>query len=67
MEELFDLCGWEGPGFMKLSRQLRESTPLVHAQNRYLTPDGALTDQPPDREFYQDYLRMQYYREQETR
>ena len=67
MPELFDLCGWEGPGFMKLSRQLRNATPLVHSTNRFLTPEGALTNQPPDPEFYQSFLQMQYYREQKGR
>lgn len=65
MPELFDLCGWEGPGFMKLSRQLRNATPLVHSTNRFLTPEGTLTNQPP--EFYQSFLQMQYYREQKGR
>ena len=67
MEEVFDQCGWEGPGFMQLSRQLREITPLVHTQGLYWQ-DGGLTDALPPEEdaFYQDFLCAQYYRENEV-
>ena len=64
MTELFDLCGWEGPGFMQLSRQLREITPLVHTQGLYLV-DGALTAQlsEEDQAFVSAFLSAQYKRE----
>ena len=64
MTELFDQCGWEGPGFMQLSRQMREVTPLVHSQDLYWV-DGAVTDtlEPEDSNFLQAFLGAQYYRE----
>ena len=64
MTELFDQCGWEGSGFMQLSRQMREVTPLVHGQNLYLV-DGAVSDtlEPEDSNFLQAFLGAQYYRE----
>lgn len=64
MTELFDLCGWEGPGFMQLSRQLREITPLVHTQGLYLM-DGALTDQlsEENQAFVSAFIGAQYKRE----
>lgn len=64
MTRLFDQCGWEGPGFMQMSRRLREITPLVHAQGLYLR-EGRLTDALPQEqeEFLRDFLSAQYYRE----
>ena len=66
MTELFDQCGWEGPGFMQLARQLRQITPLVHERGLYLL-DNLLTSTLPTAEaaFLQDFLAAQYYREQE--
>ena len=64
MEELFTQCGWEGPGFMQLSRQLRDITPLVHVQGLYWK-DGGLTDALPaeEQDFLTAFLGAQYYRE----
>lgn len=64
MPELFDLCGWEGPGFLRLSRELRSVTPLVHERGIYLE-DGVLADalSPDAAAFYRRFLWAQYYRE----
>ena len=64
MTELFDHCGWTGPGFMELSRQMRAVTPLVHSQGLYWV-DGALTDtlDPEGADFLRAFLGAQYYRE----
>ena len=66
MTKLFDLCGWEGSGFMQLSRQMREISPLVHARGLFLL-DGNLVDTLLEEEqtFYQQFLWAQYYREKE--
>ncbi len=66
MTELFDLCTWEGPGFMGLSRELRSITPLVHERGLYWR-DGGLTDALPaeDGAFLRNFLGAQYYRENE--
>jgi hypothetical protein len=66
MTELFDQCGWEGSGFMQLSRQMRQITPLVHVRNLYCQ-NGTLTDALPaeDTEFLNRFLCAQYYRETE--
>ena len=65
MTELFDLCGWEGPGFLRLSRGMRALTPLLHEQDLFIE-DGALTDSlSPEAQAYflryraADYRRMQ--------
>lgn len=67
MAKLFDQCGWEGPGFMQLSRQIREVSPLLHVRDLFLR-EGQLTDQLPDQEnqAYLEYLWVQYYRETEV-
>ena len=64
MTEVFDQCGWEGPGFMQLSRELRDITPLVHVRDLYWKEDG-LTDtlSAEEQEFLSKFLWAQYYRE----
>ena len=64
MPKLFDLCAWDGPAFMALSRELRARTPLVHEQGLYLVR-GALTETlpPEDEAFYLRYRRAEYWRE----
>lgn len=66
MTEVFDQCGWEGPGFLQLSRQLRSITPLVHHQELDLYwKDGKVTSVLPeeDQAFLTDFLSAQYDRE----
>lgn len=68
MTEVFDQCGWEGPGFMKLAREMRAITPMLHARELFWL-DGSPVDvlDKEAAEFYQRYRCMQYYREQEYR
>ena len=64
MPKVFDLCTWEGPGFMKLSREIRAVTPLVHAWDWFWI-DGAPVDalEGDALAAYQRYRQIQYYRE----
>lgn len=64
MAKVFDECGWEGPGFMQLSRELRAVTPLVSPYSFFLK-DGQLTRllNERDTEIYNDYLGAQFWRE----
>ena len=64
MSELFDQCGWEGPGFMQLSREIREVTPLVHEKGIYWK-DGApsYTVDEEHQSFLNAYLGAEFYRE----
>ena len=66
MPKLFDLCGWEGPGFMQMAREMREISPLVHSLGLF-TEDGHLVNvlAPENTEFHQNYLHAQYWRETE--
>lgn len=65
MTELFDQCGWEGPGFMQLSRQLREITPLVHVRDLYWKDGLTDTLTQEEADFLKRFLWAQYYRETE--
>lgn len=64
MPRLFDLLGWEGPGFMQLSCVMRDVSPLVHT-NGFFLRGGVLTSVLDDTsyDFYLDYRGAQYYRE----
>ena len=66
MPEIFDLCGWEGPGYMKLSREMRSITPMVHELGLFWI-DGAPADALDDgaQAFCQRFRYIQYYREHE--
>ena len=68
MPKVFDLCGWEGPGFMKLAREMRAVTPMLHARELFWA-DGGPVDALDEEAmaFYRNYLCAQYYREQEYR
>ena len=67
MEELFDCCGWEGPAFMQLAREMRAVSPLMHWRGNFLA-DGAFlakAELPEDKlEFYLDYRDAEVWREQ---
>ena len=68
MPKVFDLCGWTGPGFMQLARQVREITPLVHERGLYLS-DGQITDALPQgqQDFVDRFLWAEYWRENNGR
>ena len=62
MAKVFDECGWEGPGFMQLQREMRTVSPLMSSGGWRLSGgqlvaelEGAAGDEN-DR-----YLRAQYY------
>ena len=68
MPKVFDLCGWTGPGFMQLARQVREITPLVHERGLYLS-GGQITDVLPQgqQDFVDRFLWAEYWRENNGR
>ena len=65
MQRVFDECGWEGPAFMQLQREMYDVTPLLHNRGWFLK-DGALTGNLGEdgAARYRRYLYAQYYREQ---
>ncbi len=68
MPKVFDLCGWTGPGFMQLARQVREITPLVHERGLYLS-GSQITDALPQgqQDFVDRFLWAEYWRENNGR
>ena len=66
MTELFDLCGWDGPAFMALTRDVRKETPLVSSVGYFLL-HGELMPKaqlPEDfNSFYLQYRGVEYRRE----
>ena len=68
MEELFDCCGWEGPAFLQLQRDMRAYSPLLHWTGYFLA-DGEFLfkDELPEETlaFYLDYRAAEYWRETE--
>lgn len=35
MNVVFDQCGWDGPGYLKLTNQVMRQVPVLHTTNRY--------------------------------
>lgn len=68
MAKVFDECGWEGPAFMQISREMRAVTPLL-SQKGFFLQHGKLTRlmNEKDTRFYENYLGVQYWREQHGR
>ncbi len=67
MEELFDSCGWEGPRFLQLQRDVRERvSPLLHVRGMFLV-DGEFLPKDelprPLLNFYLTYRDAEVWRE----
>ena len=62
MNELFEQCGWDGPGYMQYTDTVRERLPVLHTSGRYLI-DGALTDtlSEGDAALRDQFRNVQYY------
>ncbi|MCR5825800.1 MAG: LTA synthase family protein, partial [Oscillospiraceae bacterium] len=66
MEELFDCCGWEGPAFLQLARDMRALSPLLHVRGCFLLDGVFLTkdELPKDvLDFYLNYRDVEVWRE----
>ena len=42
MNRLFDACGWEGPSFLKFSRQTEQLLPVICLGDYYIVDDRFL-------------------------
>lgn len=47
MTEVFDQCGWEGPAFAEIIRELKEVCPVVHTTGKYMDADGNVSAEIP--------------------
>lgn len=62
MQQVFDLCGWEGPAYMQAARAVEAQVPVVHTSGQYLV-DGTLTNELEDdkKTLVSDFMNLQYY------
>lgn len=62
MAKVFDECGWEGPGFMQLQREMRAVSPLM-SEGGWRLSDGQLVAELEGAAADENdrYLRAQYY------
>ena len=67
MNMVFDLCGWEGPGYTAFTDQVMAATPVIHATGRFVA-QGQLTDTLTEdqRELVDTMTRVQYYLAQDA-
>jgi phosphoglycerol transferase MdoB-like AlkP superfamily enzyme len=66
MNELFDLCAWDGDEYMKAADDLRRFTTVVNTGTGYFTEDGVLTHELSDEalDVYNSFKKLEYYRRQ---
>lgn len=62
MNEVFRLCGWDGPAYMQAIEEVSRQVPVVHTTGRCLE-NGVLTDSlsPEGEALVKDYKNLQYY------
>lgn len=62
MNELFRLCGWDGPAYMQAIDDTAAQVPVVHTSGRYLE-NGVLTDSLTQEgaALVSEYKNLQYY------
>lgn len=62
MNQLFQLCGWEGPAYLQAAGRTAREVSVVHTSGRYLE-DGVLTARlsPENAALVGDYKCLQYY------
>ena len=63
MNEVFKLCGWEGPAYLQAVNEVAARVPVIHTTGRYLE-NGVLTDalSPEGEAVVRDHRILEYYR-----
>lgn len=64
MAALFDACGWDGPAFLGLQREVRAELPVLHTWGYFWVdgaPTGALSEEK--QALFERYRYIEYYRE----
>ncbi len=64
MNELFELCGWQGDAYMQYTDQVREQLPVIQTGGRCITRDGELLQSTDDtyNETLAQFKQVEYYR-----
>lgn len=63
MNEVFKLCGWEGPAYLQATNAVAEQVPVINTPTGLYLEDGVLTDAltPEGAALIQDYESLQYF------
>ena len=63
MNEVFRLCGWEGPAFMQATQQVMDRVPVMNNPTGLYVENGTLTGtlSPEGQALVEDYDILQYY------
>lgn len=63
LTKVFDECGWDGPGFMQLGREMRAVTPVLSQRGLFLQNGAVCTElSEEDAAVFQSYLSVQFWR-----
>ena len=63
MNQVFRLCGWEGPAFMQATQQVMDRVPVINTPTGLYVENGTLTGSlsPEGQALVEDYNILQYY------
>lgn len=63
MNQVFALCGWDGPAYLQAVSQVSEQVPVINTPTGLYLENDLLTDTltPENDALVQDYLSLQYY------
>ena len=62
MNQVFELCGWDGPAFMQASDPAAHTCPVIHETGRFLSEGNLTYDLPADKlRIIREYQALEYY------
>ncbi len=63
MNQVFGLCGWEGPAYMQYTQELMKKLPVIHDNGACITAEGAFVPQPEGElaEAILEFQQVEYY------
>ena len=63
MNEVFRLCGWEGPAFLQATQAVMDRVPVMNTPTGLYVEEGVLTGtlSPEGAALVEDYDILQYY------
>lgn len=62
MDELFRLCGWQGPAYMQATRAVSQAVPVINTSGLYMQ-DGVVTDKlsAQNEELVRQFRHLEYH------
>lgn len=63
MNELFNLCGWQGDSYMQFSSSVMDELPVIHSSGACITADGEFVAAPDGeiKKLLETYENVEYY------